>query len=123
MRKFPTAYYAVYSLECTSAQKEAITAKLHHDFEKRWSYHYAVLGIPFLLGNVAFYQKNHYTCTSYISRLLAQNGIKICDKHFSLVNPRDFIEYSGLTKIFEGPLSELVEKEVYSVKAPSPKTI
>lgn len=52
--------------------------------------------------------KDHYTCSSYIARILQENGISVSQKHFSLVTPKDFLEYSGMRQIFEGPLSEIV---------------
>ena len=57
--------------------------------------------------NVPFYQKNHYTCSSYIARLLEEAGVCTWDRHFSLVTPRDFLEYEKKEKIFEGSLYEL----------------
>ena len=79
--------------------------------EHRYRYHYAILGLPFILWNKPFYQKNHYTCSSYIARLLEENGIHIAKKHFSLVTPKDFYEYPGKKVIFEGELSEIVERD------------
>ena len=66
-----------------------------------------VLGLPFILMNVPFYQKNHYTCSSYIARLLEEAGVCTWDRHFSLGTPRDFLEYEKKEKIFEGSLYEL----------------
>lgn len=107
VRAFPTADYMVCEIECTVEQKENIRKTLYQDMEQRYRYHYAVLGLPFILWNRPFYQKNHYTCSSYIARLLEENGIPISEKHFSLVTPKDFYEYSQKKVIFEGPLSEI----------------
>lgn len=109
---FPTADYMICELECTFKQRENIRRTLHQDMEWRYQYHYAILGLPFILLNRPFYQKKHYTCSSYIARLLEDNGIKISKKHFSLVTPKDFYEYSEKNVLFEGPLSELVEKDL-----------
>ena len=65
----------------------------------------------FLLMNIPFYQKNHYTCSSYAARLLEEAGICRWGKHFSLVTPKDFFEYREKQKIFEGSLRELVESD------------
>ena len=72
--------------------------------EQRFHYHYAVLGLPFILMNIPFYQKNHYTCSSFLAKLLEEAGVCCWDKHFSLVTPKDFYEYEGKKKIYEGSL-------------------
>lgn len=111
VRAFPTADYMVCEMECTQEQKENIRSTLYQDMEQRYRYHYAIFGLPFILWNKPFYQKNHYTCSSYIARLLEENEIHIARKHFSLVTPKDFYEYSEKKVIFEGPLSEIVERD------------
>ena len=79
--------------------------------KNRFRYHYTILGLPFLLMNRPFYQKNHYTCSSYTARLLEEAGVCRWEKHFSLVTPKDFMEYREKQKIFEGSLRELVESD------------
>ena len=108
---FPTARYKVVSLECTGWQKAAIAAQLEECFENRFRYHYCVLGLPFLLMNIPFYQKRHYTCSSFIARLLADNGIDLFGKHFSLVTPRDFYELPQTEFVYEGTLEGFLSKE------------
>lgn len=106
VKAFPTAKYMVCELECTRQQKEAVQKRLYRDMEKRFRYHYAVLGLPFILFNRPFYQKNHFTCSSYLAKLLEENKILSFGKHFSLVTPKDFFEYPDKKILFEGPLSE-----------------
>ena len=95
---FPTADYMVCSIECSLVQKEAIR--------------HAVAGLPFILWNIPFYQENHYTCSSYVARVLEKYGVCHWEKHFSLVTPKDFMEKFGRKRIFEGSLRELVEMSV-----------
>lgn len=105
---FPTAEYMVCRLEVNETQKEQIRERLHSDYQKRFRYHYAVIGLlPLVLGK-AFYQKGHFTCSSYIAMILKEVGITIADKHFSLVTPKDFYHYLDKTCIYEGTLAELV---------------
>ena len=54
-----------------------------------------------------FYQRNHYTCSSFIARLLENNGVLSFSRHFSLITPRDFYEYGQQNVIYEGTLREL----------------
>lgn len=110
-KAFPTADYMVCELDCSAEQKSRIREQLHSDFARRYQYRYAVLGLPFLVCGRSFYQKNHYTCSSYIAKLLEENHIFISDKHFSLVTPKDFYLYQDKKIIFEGALGELVDME------------
>lgn len=103
---FPTARYRVVSMECTSKQKENIFRQLKACYEQRLHYHYCILGLPMLLWNIPFYQKNHYTCSSFVANILEENGIRLFDKHFSLVTPRDFYELENTRVVFEGTLHE-----------------
>lgn len=107
-RAFPTAEYMVCELECSPEQKKGIWRRLREDYGRRLHYHYAVLGLPFILYRVPFYQKDHYTCSSYIARLLQDNGITVSNKHFSLVTPKDFYVYPDKKKVFEGKLTEFI---------------
>ncbi len=103
-RAFPTARYKVVSLECTAKQKEQIAGKLQECYEKRYQYHYCVLGLPMILLNKPFYQRNHYTCSSFTASILQEHGIALFDKHFSLVTPRDFYELEQTETVYEGTL-------------------
>lgn len=108
LHAFPTAFYRICELECSDAQKKAIMGRLQEDYQRRFRIHYAVLGLPFILMNIPFFIRNQYTCSSYIARILQENGIRIAEKHFSLVTPKDFYEYEKLRVIFEGRLSDIV---------------
>lgn len=109
LKAFPEADYMICSLECSREQKSYIEERLREAMKKRFRYHYAVAGLPFILWQIPFYQKNHYTCSSYIARLLEEAGVCRWNKHFSLVTPRDFMEYEEKEKVFEGSLRELTE--------------
>lgn len=111
LRAFPEADYMVASIECTEEQKEYIRERLRETMKKRFRYHYTILGLPFLLMNIPFYQKNHYTCSSFAARLLEEAGVCSWGKHFSLVTPKDFMEYDGKRILFEGSLRDLVETD------------
>lgn len=108
LRAFPTADYMICSMECTTEQRKYIEEELKEAMKNRFRYHYAVIGLLFILMRRPFYQKGHYTCSSYMAKLLEEAGICSLGKHFSLVTPKDFYEYEKKEKIFEGRLSELV---------------
>lgn len=104
---FPTARYKIYRITCTAEQKNNVAKTLHHYYTERSRYHYCILGLPFLLLGKDFYQKRHYTCSSFTARILEENGILSFSKPFSLVTPRDFFEYKKQNVIFEGNIHEL----------------
>ena len=58
-RVFPNADYMVCSVPCTDEQKDYIKERLAEAYRERNHYHYAVLGLPFVLCKRPFYQKNH----------------------------------------------------------------
>lgn len=105
-RAFPTARYRIVSMDCTKEQKEGIQERLRECYRQRFRYHYCIAGLPFILLQKPFYQKNHFTCSSFVAKLLEEQGIKLFDKHFSLVTPRDFYELEHTNVIYEGGLQE-----------------
>lgn len=110
LKCFPTARYMVCELECSAEQKEEIHKEMWDYMQNRYSYHYAVLGLPFVWMQIPFYQKNHFTCSSFLAKVLDDHGIQISDKHFSMVTPKDFYEYSNKKVLFEGSLADLMEE-------------
>ena len=111
LRAFPDADYMICSISCTEEQKKYIERELRQAMRERFRYHYAVIGLPFILMGKPFYQKNHFTCSSYIAKLLEEAGVCRWDRHFSLITPKDFYEYREKQKIYEGPLSRLAEMD------------
>lgn len=110
LHTFPGAFYRICELSCTAKQKQEIMERLHMDWRKRFHIHYAIIGLPLIVMGIPFCLKNKYTCSSYIAKLLQENGIVISGKHFSLVTPKDFLEYKQMRVIFEGALSEIASE-------------
>lgn len=108
---FPEAEYMICKIELSNEQKNKILERLHRDYQQRYKYHYAVAGLVTLVCGMPFYQKNHYTCSSYIAKILEENGIYISDKHFSLITPKDFYLYMDKQTVFQGKLKELISRD------------
>ncbi len=108
LQAFPTAVYRICEVSCTLSQKEKIMEELKEDYKRRYQIHYAVLALPFIVMGIPFYIRNQYTCSSYIAKLLSENGIIVSKKHFSLVTPKDFYECTKLHTVFEGELTQIV---------------
>lgn len=108
VKAFPDADYLICRMDCSAEQKAILEHTLREAMNHRFHYHYAILGLPFILWNRPFYQRNHYTCSSYLAKILEEAGICKWEKHFSLVTPKDFYEYPKKRKIFEGTLAEFL---------------
>ena len=54
-----------------------------------------VIGLLFLLAGIAFDQKNHDTCSSWLARVTQKVGLQEWQKPFPLVTPRDVYEQLG----------------------------
>lgn len=112
LRKFPTAGYKIMRVPCSDTQKKNIQQSLEASYQNRWRIHYCIIGLPFLLIQRPFYQKNRYTCSSFLAKLLAEQGIALFEKHFSLVTPRDFYELDQFETIYEGLFSDYLNSQV-----------
>ena len=108
-RKYKGADYKIVELPCTKEQKLQVVDRLRKQYLTRFKIHYSIIGLIPLVFNKEFYHKNYYTCSSYIARVLMEEGIIDFNKHFSLVTPKDFYQLD-LACIYEGPLSKFVEK-------------
>lgn len=115
LNTFPMASYRICALDCTVEQKQKIMERLHNDYDRRFHIHYAVCSLPFIVMGIPFYLKNQYTCSSYIAKLLQENGIIVSKKHFSIVTPKDFFEYREMKVVFEGFLSEITADRYHCV--------
>lgn len=108
LRTFPTAAYRICEMDCSAGQKQRIMDRVSRDYRRRFHIHYAVAGLPFIALGIPFYIKDQYTCSSYLARILEEEGIQIAEKHFSLVTPKDFYEYGQMRVIYEGDLAGIV---------------
>ena len=111
LRAFPDTTYKIISISCTNEQKENIRQELEKYYKKRFRYHYCIIGLPFILWNKPFYQKNHYTCSSFTAKLLSENDLHLFAKHFSLVTPKDFFELQEAQVEYEGKLYDYIKNE------------
>lgn len=117
LRVFPQAKYRVCQLSCTREQKKMLREKMEICYQERFRYHYCIIGLPFILFQKPFYQKNHYTCSSFLARAMEEVGLVLFPKHFSLVTPRDFYELKELDVLYEGYLADYVTcRNIFSGK-------
>mgnify|MGYP000081456777 FL=1 len=103
----------IFAIDCTKKQKENIRKQLKKCYENRYKYHYCIAGLPFILLQKEFFREKRYTCSSFVARVLEENGLKLFSKHFSLVTPKDFYELEQKEVIYEGELKQLIRMEQY----------
>ncbi len=110
-KKYPCATYKIMSVNCSMEQKQQVMDMMRECYENRYTIHYAVFGLIFLLWQKPFFQKRHYTCSSFLGKVLQENHILEFDKDFSLVTPKDFYDREDLDFVFEGGIWNLVRDE------------
>ncbi len=110
-RQYPEAGYKVFSIECTAEQKKEIRKYMHEMYEMRYSTHYTILGLPFLVFGRKFHQKNTYTCSSFIGKVLKDFDVYDFQKDFSLVTPKDFYHMEYSEQIYEGSIQGLLKEQ------------
>lgn len=113
LKKYPTARYQICRIACTNMQREALLLETKTEWERRFTHHYMIIGLVFLLAGIPFDQKNHDTCSSWLARVTQKVGLQEWDKPFPLITPRDVYEQMGKesgvgTLVFEGMLVELM---------------
>lgn len=74
---------------------------------------YMIFAIDCTKEQKEFFREKRYTCSSFIARVLEENGLKLFSKHFSLVTPKDFYELEQKEVIYEGELKQLICMEQY----------
>lgn len=122
LKKYPTARYQVCRVACTKAQREALQQETKAEWDRRFTHHYMIIGLLFLLAGIPFDQKNHDTCSSWLARVTQKVGLQEWEKPFPLITPRDVYEQLGKessvgTLVFEGTLAELMAADTASKPA------
>lgn len=109
-RVFPDAGYQICRVACSMEQKQWLKRTLSRDYGRRFRLHYAVAALPFIAMGISCPLPGQFTCSSYVAKLLSEAGIWDFGKNYSLVTPKDFLEHGGRKVIFEGKLSEFLQK-------------
>jgi hypothetical protein len=72
--------------------------------KKAYSYNY--LGLIGAAFNIPIRSKQRYFCSQFVAYVLERSGIRIFNKNYALVKPRDIRVNPYLVSIYEGILSE-----------------
>lgn len=97
----------IYKLEVEASQYESLKASIKSFKENQQIFKYNLIGLLGVMLNIPLRRKNRYFCTQFVATMLEKCGIYNFRKDTSLSTPDDFHEIPGLTKVYEGLLSEL----------------
>lgn len=115
---------SVYALPVTEEQYKNVIKEIDvfKQFQPEYSYNFT--GIVCVMVNKPIVRNNKYFCSEFVAYVLDRSGIKLFNKHNSLVSPSDFRLLLDDRKIFDGLLinyrkhvSKFTEEEIEEVLA------
>lgn len=101
----PDAPCALYRLDVTDTQYEAIKAGIAAVSQAKTPYRYSILGMLLCRLDIAHERKHHMFCSQFVARVLNDAGAVRIPKAPSLMRPADFAALPGLVCCYEGPLA------------------
>lgn len=69
-------------------------------------YKYNILGVPLMWFNIPFERERHFACSQFVGYIIEKSGIYTFAKSWSLLQPNDIREMSGLKTIYKGKMTE-----------------
>lgn len=96
---------ALYKIDVTDAQHEAVRARIEAMLAADTPYRYSLLGVLLCKLDLAHERQQHMFCSQFVASLLEDAGIAALPKPASLMHPVDFIGMPGLRRCYEGPLA------------------
>lgn len=113
--RFKDTTCLICKMEITKDQYEKLIENIQHFKKRKRRYYYNILGIFTVLLNIPIRMPYGYVCTHFVSHVYERSGVKLFNKHCTLVSTVDFYYLGELTldKVFEGKLSDfIIEKDV-----------
>lgn len=104
--RFRSTKCSIYRLYITKDQYTNLrkTVDIFNKNKKAYSYNY--LGLIGAAFNIPIRSKQRYFCSQFVAYVLERSGIRIFNKNYALVKPRDIRVNPYLVSIYEGILSE-----------------
>lgn len=95
----------IYELKVTEDKYQMLKQGLDQFKKNPKNYTYNYIGLPFMLANVPWKRKHHYTCSQFVAWMLQeQSQIVNFRKSYSLVKPQDFMEVLERYEIYKGTI-------------------
>ncbi|MDT2829666.1 hypothetical protein P7H60_00205 [Vagococcus carniphilus] len=109
---FLTSQCAIYSLEVTNEQYQAMTAVINYFDSNKQLFQYNFLGLLALSLKLNIEREHAFFCSEFIATLLAESNIADFSKKHHFVTPKDILELQIFEKVYEGQvINYLVPKE------------
>lgn len=99
----PKAEILIYELNITNDQYDNIISLLNEYGKSSKGYNF--IGLIFAIFNKKI-NRNKYYCSEFIYKILSDESVNLFPKTNNIVKPMDFINISGLNKIYEGKIIE-----------------
>lgn len=108
-KKYPHLPCALYSLEVEDHVYSKAKADVDDMMSSASLYRYNVMGLIFCRLNIPVNRKYHYFCSEFVSEILQNSNALNLPKEPSLMRPADYMNIEGLSCLYEGELSELIQ--------------
>ncbi len=104
--KYRSTTCSIYRLRITEKQYIRLREEIEIFKQNRDDYSYNFLGLIAAALNIPVKAKQRYFCSQFVAYVLEQSGIKIFNKNYALVKPRDIRLNPRLKAIYRGKLAE-----------------
>lgn len=104
--KFRSTTCNIYRLKITEEQYIKLREEIEVFRKNKDDYSYNFLGLVAVALNIPVKNKQRYFCSQFVAYVLEQSGIKIFNKNYALVKPRDIRLNPRLKSIYRGKLAE-----------------
>ncbi len=108
---FQTASATIYRCCVTEEQYHRIKQLMSKFEQQSDQYRYNLLGLFAIMLKKQWNRKNAFFCSQFVALVLEEVGITKFKKSVSLVTPQDLSQLTPMDAIFEGKLSDYLNKE------------
>lgn len=102
---FTETVYALYVMPVSEEQYQSLKKSLTKFEMMSDSFKYNFMGILGIIVGYPVNRSNSYFCSQFIAYLFEQSGIRVFDKPFGLVTPKDFRTSDSFNLLKSGKLS------------------
>lgn len=116
--KFRSTTCSIFRLKITEKQYIRLREEIEIFKRNKDAYSYNFLGLIAAALNIPVRSKQRYFCSQFVAYVLERSGIRIFNKSYALVKPRDIRLNPRLQAIYRGKLCEyrLLKNKVLAVE-------
>ena len=120
-RKHPRTPCALYKLDVTDEAYEMIGQRIAEMWKHEEEFHYNIIGMLLCRFNIPVRRKNHFFCSQFVGRLLAESRSLKLPKNSELMRPVDYSKLKELELLYLGDIGGLLVR--YNAKLSEPPKI